>query len=76
LYCYLIELSVMFEAYGWDISNFGIRHFFVYWKKKSVEIWLFDVLLFQVDHLEQSEAVRSEEEQKAEERPIVLGTVL
>ena len=33
------------------------------------------VLLFQVDHLEESEAVRSEEEQKAEERPIVLGTV-
>lgn len=27
----------------------------------------------QVDKLEQSEAVRSEEEQKIEERPIVLG---
>lgn len=28
---------------------------------------------FQVDKLEQAENVRSEEEQKAEERPIVFG---
>lgn len=28
---------------------------------------------YQVDKLEQSEAVRSEEEQKAEERPLVIG---
>ena len=74
LYC--VGLSVLLEACGWDISNFWIGYFFVYLKKWSVDIWLFDVLLFQVDHLEQSEAVRSEEEQKAEERPIVLGTVL
>lgn len=29
--------------------------------------------LFQVDKLEQSENIRSEEEQKAEETPIVFG---
>ena len=32
--------------------------------------------MFQVDKLEQSESVRSEEEQKAEEAPIVFGKSL
>lgn len=33
----------------------------------------YSVDAFQVDKLEQAENVRSEEEQKAEERPIVFG---
>lgn len=34
---------------------------------------IYSVDAFQVDKLEQAENVRSEEEQKAEERPIVFG---
>jgi hypothetical protein len=35
--------------------------------------WFIYLFIFQVDKLEQSEAIRCEVEQKAEEKPLVFG---